>query len=99
MNFSELVEFVGRGVQTPGFLGISRNCILSRKFISAEGGLRRLVWISKFLKSEIGERINALALQDGEVNLLEKIADEDMPLIPRNWRVFEKRASHYQCPR
>lgn len=94
MNFSELVEFVGRGVQTPGFLGISRNCILSRKFISAEGGLRRLVWISKFLKSEIGERINALALQDGEVNLLEKIADEDDAVDSEKLAGFLKNKGH-----
>ncbi|MCX6357202.1 MAG: acetyl-CoA decarbonylase/synthase complex subunit alpha/beta, partial [Candidatus Aureabacteria bacterium] len=46
MTFSSLAEAVGGGQQTPGFLGIGTRYILSRKFISAEGGLRRVVWMT-----------------------------------------------------
>lgn len=77
MNFSELSLLLKRGAQVPGFLGISKLYILSRKFISAEGGLRRLVWMPRKLKNLLGEGIKQEALSIGEPGLLEKIADEE----------------------
>ncbi|MCM8780951.1 MAG: acetyl-CoA decarbonylase/synthase complex subunit alpha/beta, partial [Candidatus Omnitrophica bacterium] len=41
MTFTTLAGSVGGGVQTPGFLGIGKLYIVSKKFIAAEGGLRR----------------------------------------------------------
>ncbi|MDP2904990.1 MAG: acetyl-CoA decarbonylase/synthase complex subunit alpha/beta, partial [Candidatus Omnitrophota bacterium] len=38
MSFTTLAGSVGGGAQTPGFLGIGKLYILSKKFISAEGG-------------------------------------------------------------
>ncbi|MEM2900660.1 MAG: acetyl-CoA decarbonylase/synthase complex subunit alpha/beta, partial [Thermoplasmata archaeon] len=45
MKFSTLAGTVGGGVQVPGFMGIGRQYITSRKFISADGGLGRIVWM------------------------------------------------------
>ncbi|MCX5712619.1 MAG: acetyl-CoA decarbonylase/synthase complex subunit alpha/beta, partial [Candidatus Omnitrophica bacterium] len=44
MSFTTLAGSVGGGVQTPGFLGVGKLYIVSKKFIAAEGGLKRLVW-------------------------------------------------------
>ncbi len=94
MNFSELSDLVCRGRQTPGFLGLSRHCILSKKFISAEGGLRRLVWISSGLKEKIGVRLSALTAQSGESGFLNKVADENTALDIRGLEVFLRKSGH-----
>ena len=46
MKFSTLAGTVGGGAQTPGFIGHSKQYIASRKFILAEGGARRIVWMN-----------------------------------------------------
>ena len=43
MKFSTLAGEVGGGQQTPGFIGHSKRYIISPKFISADGGLGRVV--------------------------------------------------------
>jgi acetyl-CoA synthase len=69
---------VGGGNQTPGFLGVGRLYLLSRKFIYGDGGLGRLVWMPKELKEFYGERLVARARDEGLPNLIEQIADESM---------------------
>jgi len=76
MKFTTLASSVGGGAQTPGFLGVGRLYITSRKFISAEGGLKRVVWMPKELKEALGERLKKRALELGVPDLLERIADE-----------------------
>jgi acetyl-CoA synthase len=76
MSFTTLAGSVGGGVQTPGFLGVGKLYILSNKFISAEGGLKRLVWMPKELKEILGERLKQRAIDLGCPDLIEKIADE-----------------------
>jgi acetyl-CoA synthase len=76
MKFSTLAGCVGGGNQTPGFLGVGRLYMLSRKFISADGGLKRLVWMPKELKEFYGARFKARATEEGVPNLLDMIADE-----------------------
>jgi len=76
MTFTTLAGSVGGGVQTPGFLGVGKLYILSKKFISAEGGLKRLVWMPKELKELLGERLKKRAEEEGVADLVEKIADE-----------------------
>ncbi|MBF0517030.1 MAG: CO dehydrogenase/CO-methylating acetyl-CoA synthase complex subunit beta, partial [Nitrospirae bacterium] len=53
MKFSSLAGMVGGGVQTPGFMGIGINFIMSRKFLYGDGGLKRVVWMTKGLKERI----------------------------------------------
>ncbi|MDZ4064214.1 MAG: CO dehydrogenase/CO-methylating acetyl-CoA synthase complex subunit beta, partial [Coriobacteriia bacterium] len=50
MKFSTLAGMVGGGVQAPGFMGIGRGYIASKKFLAAEGGLSRVVWMPSELK-------------------------------------------------
>jgi acetyl-CoA synthase len=76
MKFTTLAGMVGGGNVTPGFVGHSKYFIASKKFIAAEGGLKRLVWMPKSLKEEIKERFNKQAADLGIPDLLDKIADE-----------------------
>ena len=56
MTFSTLAGVAGGGLQTPGMMGIGKYYLLSRKFISAEGGFKRVVWMSSNLKAHDGRR-------------------------------------------
>ena len=76
MKFTTLAGSVGGGNVTPGFVGHSKYYITSKKFISAEGGLKRLVWMPKALKEEVKERFDKIAAELGVPDLLDKIADE-----------------------
>lgn len=76
MSFSTLAGMVGGGIQTPGFLGVGKFYLGSDKFISAEGGLRRLVWMPSHLRENLREMLQAQAEKIGEPDLVDKIADE-----------------------
>jgi acetyl-CoA synthase len=76
MPFSTLAGSVGGGAQTPGFLGVGRLYLASRKFISAEGGLPRLVWMPKELKEAMRAKLEARAKEMGIDDFVDKIADE-----------------------
>ena len=78
MPFSTLAGSVGGGAQTPGFLGVGRLYLTSRKFIAAEGGLGRLVWMPKELKEAMREKLSARAGEEGLGGFVDKIADETM---------------------
>jgi acetyl-CoA synthase len=78
MKFTTLAGAVGGGQQTPGFLGIGRLYITSRKFISAEGGLKRIVWMPKMLKDDVRARFEKRAREEGIPDLLDRIADESV---------------------
>ncbi|MHC4323139.1 MAG: acetyl-CoA decarbonylase/synthase complex subunit alpha/beta [Planctomycetota bacterium] len=78
MKFSTLAGTVGGGQQTPGFIGHSKHYINSKKFIAAEGGIQRIVWMPTMLKEEVMDafikRADELGL--GGKDFLDKIADE-----------------------
>jgi acetyl-CoA synthase len=76
MKFTTLASTVGGGAQTPGFIGVGRLYLASKKFISAEGGLRRVVWMPKELKEALADRLRKRCEEIGEPGLLDKIADE-----------------------
>ena len=77
MTFGELASCTGGGVQTPGYMGHGRHFISSKKFISAEGGIERIVWMPKELKDDVGERLNKTAKElYGIENFTDYIADE-----------------------
>jgi acetyl-CoA synthase len=76
MKFSTLAGTVGGGVQTPGFIGHSKLYIGSRKFISAEGGARRIVWMNRELKESMEPALRDIGRQFGLDNFAEMIADE-----------------------
>ena len=77
MTFGELASCTGGGVQTPGYMGHGRHFISSKKFISAEGGIERIVWMPKELKDDVGDRLNKTAMElYGIENFTDMIADE-----------------------
>ena len=77
MTFGELASCTGGGVQTPGYMGHGRHFIASKKFIAAEGGIERIVWMPKELKDDVGERLNKTAQElYGIDNFVDMVADE-----------------------
>jgi len=76
MTFSTLAGICGGGLQTPGVLGIGKYFITSKKFIRADGGLKRVVWMSSFLKESMAEELQAAAEREDDPDLIDKIADE-----------------------
>ncbi|KLU58911.1 carbon monoxide dehydrogenase/acetyl-CoA synthase subunit alpha [Peptococcaceae bacterium CEB3] len=77
MTFSTLAGMVGGGLQTPGFMGIGRTYIVSRKFIPADGGIARIVWMPKELKEFLREDFVQRAIDAGlGEDFIDKIADE-----------------------
>jgi len=76
MTFTQLASSVGGGVQTPGFLGVGKLYVTSKKFISAEGGLPRVVWMPKDLKEVLRPRLEARARELDITGFIDKIADE-----------------------
>jgi acetyl-CoA synthase len=77
MTFGELASVTGGGAQTPGFVGVGRLYLSSPKFMSAEGGVKRLIWMPKALKEAIHERFQKEAERVGAPDLWEKIATEE----------------------
>jgi acetyl-CoA synthase len=76
MKFTTLAGAVGGGGQNPGFLGHSKYNITQKKFLKAEGGLMRIVWMPKRLKEEIRERLQKRGEELGIQNFPDMIADE-----------------------
>jgi len=76
MKFTTLAGSAGGGNITPGFVGHSKLYIASKKFVSAEGGILRLVWLPKALKEMLRDKINRLGEERGVSNLADRIADE-----------------------
>jgi len=76
MKFTTLAGTIGGGISTPGFVGHGKYNITQRKFIIADGGLLRMVWMPKTLKEEIAERLKARAEEMGMPDLPDMIADE-----------------------
>lgn len=76
MTFSTLAGIAGGGLQTPGVMGVGKFYLLSPKFISADGGFKRVVWMSSVLKDMMAEELKAVAIREGEPDLIDKIADE-----------------------
>ena len=76
MKFTTLAGAVGGGAQNPGFLGHSKYNITQKKFLKAEGGLLRIVWMPKRLKEEIKGRLQRRGEEFGIPDFVDMIADE-----------------------
>jgi acetyl-CoA synthase len=94
MTFTTLAGSVGGGVQTPGFLGIGKLYILSKKFISAEGGLKRAVWMPKELKELLGDKLKRRCLEIEDADLAEKIADETVATTSEDLIKYLEKVKH-----
>ncbi|MDR0876121.1 MAG: CO dehydrogenase/CO-methylating acetyl-CoA synthase complex subunit beta [Clostridiales Family XIII bacterium] len=77
MSFPEMASMTGGGVQTPGFMGHGKQFISSKKFMKAEGGPARIVWMPKDLKDLVRPKLDAAAKElYGIDDFTDKIADE-----------------------
>ena len=95
MTFGELASMTGGGVQTPGFMGHGRHFIGSKKFISAEGGIERIVWMPKELKDDIAARLNKTAKEVfGAENFTDMICDETIATDPEGVIAFLTEKGH-----
>jgi acetyl-CoA synthase len=94
MTFTTLAGSVGGGVQTPGFLGVGKLYIVSNKFILAEGGLKRLVWMPKELKELLGDKLRKRVRYLGEGDLADKIADETVATTSEELLSFLNKVKH-----
>ncbi|NLT14896.1 MAG: CO dehydrogenase/CO-methylating acetyl-CoA synthase complex subunit beta [Clostridiales bacterium] len=95
MTFAELASMTGGGVQTPGFMGHGRHFIASKKFMKAEGGIARIVWMPKALKDMVSEKLNATAKElYGIDSFCDRIADETITEDPDSLIAFLSEKSH-----
>ena len=95
MTFGELASMTGGGVQTPGFMGHGRHFIASKKFMSAEGGFERIVWMPKELKDDVAERLNKSAKEKyGIDNFADMIADETVATDEESLMAFLQEKNH-----
>ena len=95
MTFGELASMTGGGVQTPGFMGHGRHFIASKKFMSAEGGFERIVWMPKELKDDVAERLNKAAKEKyGIDNFTDMIADETIATDEEALMAFLQEKNH-----
>jgi acetyl-CoA synthase len=76
MTFSTLAGVAGGGLQTPGVMGVGKYYLISPKFISADGGFKRVVWMSSVLKESMSEELKVVAEREGDLDLINRIADE-----------------------
>lgn len=76
MTFSTLAGVAGGGMQTPGVMGVGKFYLVSPKFISADGGFKRVVWMSSVLKESMADEFAAVAQRENDPDLIERIADE-----------------------
>jgi acetyl-CoA synthase len=76
LTFSALAAIAASGQQTSGVMGIGKAHVVSRKFISADGGFKRIVWMSSVLKESMPKELQAACVREGDPNFLDRIADE-----------------------
>ncbi len=95
MTFPELASMTGGGVQTPGFMGHGKHFIASKKFMKAEGGIERIVWMPKDLKETVAERLNKTANElYGIENFTDMIGDETIAEDPETLLEFLTEKGH-----
>lgn len=94
MTFTTLAGSVGGGVQTPGFLGVGKLYVVSKKFIAAEGGLTRLIWMPKELKELLADKLKNRCQELGQPNLIDQIADETVATTSEELLAFLQKKGH-----
>jgi len=94
MTFSSLAGNVGGGLQTPGFMGCGKVFLTSKKFLFAEGGLRRMVWMPKELKALLKEDLDKRFEEQGITGFMDSIADETVATDPNEIKAFMEKTGH-----
>jgi len=94
MGFSTMAGLVGGGMQNPGMAGIGKYFLGSPKFLSADGGFARVVWMPSELKEQLRGILEAQAERSGDPDLLDKIADETNAMTMDEVLAFIKPKNH-----
>ncbi len=94
MKFSTLAGSVGGGVQTPGFIGVGKQYLVSKKFIQADGGFKRIVWIPKELKELMTDALKKRAEEIGLPDFVDKIADETVATTEEEVMEYMQKVGH-----
>jgi carbon-monoxide dehydrogenase catalytic subunit/CO dehydrogenase/CO-methylating acetyl-CoA synthase complex beta subunit len=94
MTFSTLAGSVGGGIQTPGFIGVGRKYLTSRKFITADGGFQRIVWMPKDLKEAMRSELERRSEELGIPGFIDKIADETVARTPEELTEWLAKVDH-----
>ncbi len=94
MTFSSLAGSVGGGQQTPGFMGCGKVFLTSKKFLFAEGGHKRLVWMTKELKDLLADDLQKRFQEQDAADLMEKIADETISTEADAVRQYMEKVNH-----
>ena len=95
MTFPELASMTGGGVQSPGFMGHGKHFIASKKFMKAEGGVARIVWMPKELKEQVKDNLNKTAKElYGIDNFTDMIGDETIATDPEELVAFLTEKGH-----
>jgi acetyl-CoA synthase len=94
MKFSTLAGSVGGGKQTPGFIGVGRQYLSSGKFIPADGGFHRIMWMPKELKEALLDKLKARAEELGTPDFVDKIATEEDATSPDGLMEFAAKVDH-----
>ncbi len=94
MKFSTLAGIAGGGLQTPGVMGVGKFYLISPKFISADGGFKRVVWMSKVLKETMAAEFQASAEREGIPDLISRIADGDSVTTVEELTAWIKEKDH-----
>jgi len=94
MKFTTLAGMAGGGMQTPGFMGVSKHYMTSSKLFKAEGGLKRVVWIPKILKDEIADKLRKCCEDMGMPEFFDMIATEEQGTTEEEILAFLKEKGH-----
>ncbi len=94
MGFSTMAGLVGGGMQNPGMAGIGKYFLGSPKFLSADGGFARIVWMPAELKEQLRGILQPQAERAGDPDLLDKIADETTAMTMEEVLAFIKPKNH-----
>lgn len=86
LTFSKLAGYTSGGAQNHGFFACSFNSIKQPKFISADGGWDRIVWMPKTIKTDLAGSIPEEAYS--------KIATEEDAIDTADLKAWLKKVGH-----
>src|SRR3989304_3771755 len=86
LPFSTLADSTAGGRQVDGFHGMSIEYMRSKKFLAADGGWERVVWLPKEVKERVKEFVPA--------DIIDKIATEENAKSTEALKAFLKEKAH-----
>ena len=96
LTFSNMAEHTSGGTQNPGFNGIAIEYLRSPKFLQADGGWERIVWVPSAVMERIGdgipEKMRPLIPTENDVKTLDELKEwltaKNHPIVSK-WKKEE----------